>query len=458
MKFFILVLLFVAGSSESFSSNTDTTTHKVCKPGECNSVITFFRHGHTRGHVRKFTMATINNGSLSDYYASAIGASIHYETARLKGFKFGLEGQFIYKLHSNDLNHIDAITGKTSKYEQQLFDVEHSHNYNDLDRLEELYLDYLYKGFNLEIGRLDVTTPMVNMHDGRMKPKVFQGAVIKQQIDDKNKLFLSWFIGASPRSTIHWYSIEDAIGIYNNGCLSDGSEAHYHGHISSNGLGIVGYTHQFSKVSNIEFWNYHLDNIVNTSIPKWTYKPKSRFGGGLMGMLQLPINNGGHDDAHLSYYRTDHYTAAASGSLSYRIKHKLFALNATHIGNSGRYVFPREFGVDPFFTFISRSQLEGFGNVTAIGANIQHLKEGLNAAINYNLILASDEINMNKYNIPSYHQINFDINYAFKDKWEGFYLRFLYVLRYATDRVNNPHREMNKVNFNHLNLVANFEF
>lgn len=458
MKFFILVLLFVAVSSESFSSNTDTTTHKVCKPGECNSVKTFFQNGHTRGHVRKFTMATFNNGSLSDYYASAIGASIHYETARLKGFKFGLEGQFIYKLFSNDLNHIDETTGKTSKYEQQLFDVEHSNNYNDLDRLEELYLDYLYKSFNIEIGRLDITTPMVNMHDGRMKPKVFQGAVIKQQINDKNRLFLSWLIGASPRSTIHWYSIEDAIGIYNNGCLSDGSDAHYHGHISSKGLGIVGYTHQITKISSIEFWNYHLDNIVNTSIPKWTYKPKKGVGAGVIGMLQLPIDEGGHDDEHLTYYHPEHYTAGASARLSYSTKHKFFAINSTHIGNTGRYVFPREFGVDPFFTFISRSQLEGFGNVTAFGINIKHIKEGLNAGIDYNLILSSDQINRNKYNIPSYHQVNLDLNYAFKNKLDGFHLRFLYVMRYATKEIGDPSREMNKVNFNHLNLVANFEF
>lgn len=458
MKYIVLLIGIIGSIPSAISSHTDTTTHKVCKPGECNSVKTFFQNGHTRGHVRKFTMATINNGSLSDYFASAIGASIHYETARLKGFKFGLEGQFIYKLHSNDLNHIDETTGKSSKYEQQLFDVEHSHNYNDLDRLEELYLDYLYKGFNLEIGRLDVTTPMVNMHDGRMKPKVFQGAVVKQRINPKNNLFLSWFIGASPRSTIHWYSIEDAIGIYDNGLLSDGEDAHYHGYINTKGLGILGYTHHITKKSKLEFWNYHLDNIVNTSIPKWTYTPKSGFGGGLMGMLQLPINNGGNLSDHLTYYKPNHYTIALSARASYKLKNKLFAINATRIGKSGKYVFPREFGVDPFFTFISRSQLEGFGDVTAVGANIKHQKNGLDAGLNYNLILSVDNIELNKYNIPAYHQLNFDVNYHFKNKWEGFHIRFLYVMRYTTKRIYDPIREMNKVNFNQLNLIANFEF
>ncbi|MBT8326954.1 MAG: hypothetical protein KJP21_04475, partial [Bacteroidia bacterium] len=62
------------------------------------------------------------------------------------------------------------------------------------------------------------------------------------------------------------------------------------------------------------------------------------------------------------------------------------------------------------------------------------------------------------YKQPSYNQFNIDYSYSFHKKFEGLELRFLYVYRRAIER-NLPMAEMfNQVDFNQINLVANFNF
>ena len=88
MRSLVLLLFVVASFNAQAIGGHDSTTVK-------NKLIRFFIEGEVHGNIRNFTMSTINQGLLSDYYANAMGASIHYETATFKGFKFGLNGLFM---------------------------------------------------------------------------------------------------------------------------------------------------------------------------------------------------------------------------------------------------------------------------------------------------------------------------------------------------------------------------
>ncbi|MGB0424825.1 MAG: hypothetical protein ACPGED_10890, partial [Flavobacteriales bacterium] len=172
----LLVLGFLAFAMVGFAQ------HHEEHSSEKKKLIHYFKNGHFHGQVRNFTMATINSGSLNDYHASAVGASIHFETLPFKGFSTGFNGLFVYRAFSNSLNATDSRSNKGSVYEVQLFDVEHPGNYTDLDRLEELYLKYRYKGVRVTFGKMEMHSPLVNPHDGRMKPKVFSGGKIQYQL------------------------------------------------------------------------------------------------------------------------------------------------------------------------------------------------------------------------------------------------------------------------------------
>ncbi len=421
-----------------------------------HKIVDYLKEGHLSGQIRNFTMTTINSGSLNDYIANAIGASIHYETADWKGFKVGLNGLFVYKTFSNDLLEIDTLVGKSASYELQLFDLEHPGNYTDLDRLEELYIDYNHQHWNATIGKMEIETPIVNKHDGRMKPKVFLG--IKSEYDsDKFGLFLGWFWKASPRSITHWYNIGDAIGLYNNGCLPDGSPAEYHEHISSKGLGILGIRHAITSKVNVEYWNYHLDNISNTILINPAYDDSTWYFG-MMYLNQMAIRHGGNENVEHTFYNPSLKTNGVSAQIGYTINKHEFEISGTHIFKGGTFIFPRELGMDPFYTFISRSQMEGSGNSTALTLRYKYSNKKLQIGTYWNRMLLSNNLTHNKYDIPSYDQFNFDLSYKFSKELEGLEMRFLYVIRNSIWKNTTNQQTFNKVDFNQFNLVFNFNF
>ncbi len=457
MKRFVFLFFFIVTASSWAQHDFHNTEKKVVSSTHLTKLVDYFKKGHLSGQIRNFTMVTVNQGALSNYHANAIGASIHFETLPLKGFSIGLNGLFVYRLFSNDLLEADEISGSTSNYELQLFDVEHKGNYNDLDRLEELYLKYEYKNLTLFGGKMEIETPLVNMHDGRMKPKVFSG--LKGDLKLKHTDFTTaWFNKASPRSTTHWYKIEEAIGLYNNGTLPDGSAAHYHEHLSSKGLGILGIENNKVKNTTVSIWNYYLDNISNTGMIKADIDLDSSFYGGFIYLNQTPINKGGANESMHTYYNSEEQTNAFSARLGYHFNWADIQVNATHITASGKFIFPREFGVDPFYTFISRSQIEGLGNSSALGiTGIKRIKS-FEINCHWNRMLTTSNLRLNKYNLPSYDQFNLDLTYHFHKHLEGLDLRFLYVYRRAIDRDLSLDQMHNTVNFNQLNLIANFNF
>ena len=457
MKSFALIAVLTLG----FLGQSQHDFHNTEKPVKSTSGLTkfveYFKRGHLSGQIRNFTMVTVNNKALSDYHANAIGASIHFETLPYKGFSVGLNGLFVYRMFSNDLLENDAISGTASNYEMQLFDIEHKGNFNDLDRLEELYLKYNHKNLTFFAGKMEIETPLVNMHDGRMKPKVFSG-LKGNLLLHQTEFTAAWFNKASPRSTTHWYKIEDAIGLYSNGLLANGNPAHYHEHLSSKGLGILGVENNRIKHTNISIWNYHLDNISNTSMLKVDVNKDSSFYSGFIYLNQFPLNNGGAAESTYTYHTPSDKTHAFSTRLGYHFNWMDVQLNATHITASGKFIFPREFGVDPFYTFISRSQIEGLGNSTALGiSGIKKIKS-LEINCHWNRMLTTSNMRLNKYNLPSYDQFNLDLTYHFHKKLDGLDLRFLYVYRRAINRNLSLVEMHNTVNFNQINLIANFNF
>jgi hypothetical protein len=445
----VLISIVLFSTFVGYTNQDDST--------RVDKLVDFFSKGHFSGQIRDFSMVTINHGHLFDYYANAIGAQVHYETLPIKGFSIGLNGLFVYRLFSNDLLNVDSISGSSSKYELQLFDVEHKGNYADLDRLEELYLKYKHHGFTATIGKMEIKTPLVNIHDGRMKPKVFSGIKLEYETV-KSSFKAALYTRASPRSTTHWYSIEEAIGIYSNGQQLDGTAAHYHGNIKSKGLAVFNWEKKWGNNLHCNVSDYVLENISNTSFANLEWNSDSSFIAGITYLNQLPIHNGGSSVYSHTYYFSSEETHAVSGRLGYHFPFADLLFSGTHIFDTGRFIFPREFGVDPFYTFISRSQMEGLGDATGVCITGTKKVNNLTASLHLNRVLTSEEAAFNKYDLPSYDQISLDCKYEFTDRAEGLDLRLLLVYRRPLDHLLPVEVQHNKVNFTQVNLVANFNF
>lgn len=88
-----------------------------------HSIKDFFTRGIAHGHIRNYTMGTIHEGSLKDYWTNAIGGALRYETAEWNGLSFTVKGIFTFEAFGMDLTEVDDKIGRSAKWEKELYDV-----------------------------------------------------------------------------------------------------------------------------------------------------------------------------------------------------------------------------------------------------------------------------------------------------------------------------------------------
>ena len=124
---------------------------------------------------------------------------------------------------------------------------------------------------------------------------------------------------------------------------------------------------------------------------------------------------------------------------------------------------PREWGREPFFTFLPRERNEGVGDVHAImgklNFNCSKTRIKASVAAGYYKLPDVKNYRLNKYGLPSYAQVNTDIRYSFAGMLKGLEAQVLVVWKKnAGELYNNPRYEINKVNMLQYNFVLNFHF
>jgi hypothetical protein len=429
---------------------------------DTTSLLFAFKHGKVHGNLRYFLMATENQGHLTDTYASAAGGGLFYETGSFKGFQMGVGGYFIYNIGSSDMSKVDPYTQTSSRYETSLFDLEDLTNKNDLDRLEELYLKYNFKKSHLTAGKQLINTPFINLQDGRMRPTEVGGLYGELFPGKKNKLEGGYLYEISPRGTVDWYGIGESIGIYPNGVNINGSKGNYKEHIESKGIYLLGYTHQLPRGQSLKLWNVYVDNVFNTSMLQWDMK-QGAWVAGIQYTQQQAINEGGNEDPSKTYFSPDQIARVLSTQVGYGQENWKTSLSYTRITAEGRYLMPREWGRDPFYTFMPRERNEGFGDVNAYVGKVNYAfpKAPLKASLSYGYFQLPDVKNyaLNKYGMPSYTQLNLDLSYEFVNFLEGLEIQALYVHKANQgETYQNEKYIINKVNMSNYNLIFNFHF
>ena len=419
-----------------------------------------FGLGTISGHLRNYFMNTINQGSLTDYYANAIGGAMRFRSHRIYGFEIGAAGIFTYNLFSNDLNKVDPVTGGIADFEHQLFDVLDTENFNDLDRLEELYIRFIFNNGYAMFGRMAIQdSPLMNKSDGRMKPFAFQGLWFNYNILEKHRFNLAWINQISPRSTVEWFDFKEGIGLFNQGFQPDGVEAEYHEQLESEGLAMLEYRTRISHF-NLSVYQWYLHNISYTGWLGLAYD-KNGWNLGVQYVLQIPDGFQKTLQYEQRFVQPEERGQVLSGQVQYLSDRWTLRAAFSQAFASGRFLFPRELGRDQFYTSISRSRMDGFGNtgVLTLGGNHTFGVEHFSAGFDYTRTFGPevDAFEFNKYNLDAYQQINLSLNYEFKGFFEGLHMVFLYVYR---DNLNNSEPEVifNRGNLHQLNFITNFEF
>jgi hypothetical protein len=138
-------------------------------------------------------------------------------------------------------------------------------------------------------------------------------------------------------------------------------------------------------------------------------------------------------------------------------------LNATVIKSNGRFLMPREWGREPFYTSLPRERNEGAGAVKAVLVRMTYAIPGIrlrpSLGIGFYDMPDLDNHRQNKYGMPSFGQLNADVRYNFSGYLEGAGVQFLYTYKLGVGNdYENPKNIINKVNMSNFNLVLNYKF
>ncbi|MCS6818677.1 MAG: OprD family outer membrane porin [Chitinophagales bacterium] len=434
---------------------------------DSSSLLYAFKTGKVEGHFRYFFSATDNNRGLTDYYANAFGGGLRYETAKFYGFQMAVSGFYIFNIGSSDLTRRDSLTKLMNRYEIGLFDVQDPSNKNDLDRLEEFYIKYNFRKSFLKYGRQLINTPFINLQDGRMRPTGVEGIWFELNEIKKVHAEGGWIYAISPRSTVRWFSTAHSIGVYPMGVTTNGNRSNYFGNIDSKGVFLLGIRYHPVSWITISGWNMFLENVMNTTMLQVDFK-NARTNGtqwilGAQFIRQDAVNNGGNNDPEKRYIDPKANTMTAGIQLGYLYRNLELTGAYNRIFANGRYLMPREWGRDPFFTFLPRERNEGLGDVHATTIKLsynfpaQNLRTSL--AGGYYHLPDVKNYRLNKYGMPSYTQLNFDLRLNFKGFLNGLDMQMLVVAKFNHGNIYNDKRfEFNKVNMVLYNLVFNYHF
>ncbi len=434
---------------------------------DSNSLAEAFKKGRIQGHFRYFYMNTQNEKGLSDYYANAAGGGLRFETAKFHNFQFAISGFYIFNIGSSDLTERDAGSGQLNRYEIGLFDLEDGTNKKDIDRLEEFYLKYNYKRSSLVFGRQLINTPFINLQDGRMRPTGSEGFWAEINELKNTRIEGGWLYSISPRSTTKWFNIGETIGIYPSGLNPDGSQSQYSQHIESKGIALLGLNTQVSKNLKLQAWNMYTSNVFNTAMLQTDYalrlKNKSKIFAAAQLIRQDAINNGGNEDQLKTFIPKGSNSLSYGAKLGWKNDQWDASLNYNRITGKGRYLLPREWGREPFFTFLPRERNEGMGDVNAVMAKVNYVvpKSGFQTSLagGYYHLPDVKNYSMNKYGLPSYIQVNADLRYTFMNSLKGLEVQLLVVGKLNKgDTYNNSRLIINKVNMFQSNFVLNYHF
>ncbi|MCS7036455.1 MAG: OprD family outer membrane porin [Saprospiraceae bacterium] len=445
----------------------DTAAQPEERLPEVRTLLQAFQKGQHGGQFRTFVMVTDNTGQLSDYYAWAAGGWLHFQSAPWHGFSMGVGGAFNFNLLSSDLSLRDSATGAINRYEIGLFDVENPRNRRDLDRLEELWLRYQWRNSRITVGQQLLQTPLINHQDGRMRPTAEAGAWLEWNEWRRVKIEGGLLWRMSPRSTVRWYTIGESIGLYPRGINPDGSASGYSGNLKSGGVGLVGITWRPDERLTLQLWDQYVERIFNTALLRADYQRpvggKHRLLAGLMLIRQDAVAHGGNEDPAKAYFPASGQSVAFSTQMGWQ-RGPWRALAAyTRVTAHGRFLSPREWGREPFYTFMPRERIEGSGDSHSITGRIlwssPNSRWQMEGAYGHFYLPDIKNTALNKYGFPAFRQLNLDVRYSFGGALEGLRGQLLYVWKGRIGEFYGNYRHViNKVDMTHVSLVLNYTF
>ena len=416
-------------------------------------------------HFRMFWMSTSYPNDFKDDYALGTSLSLGTKLNYAKHWELSVSYRVFANLWSSNLTSPDPVSGGGNRYEVGLFDL-----LNEEDRffgkLENLSIGYSNTNWGITAGRMAIESDWVNGQDGRLSPTGVEGAKAWFSTKDKWKLS-AWAIGKmSVRGTSEWLSVGESIGVFPVGRNSTGDRSQYAGNTESDWIGILEIDKNWERVS-LAVSNTLVQNISNTIWLKSERKWKNEKVGatwlwGAQAGFQSGLGDGGNENPLFQYKNPNDRNWAFSTRFGYQKSAWNIHLNYTKTGGKGIWLSPREWGKDAWYTFIPRERNEGFSSLDALAGfaefSIPNSTVKTFIHLGFHWLPPLNSPSENKYNMPSYRQINIGVKYSPK-VISNLDFQLLVMNKEALGNpVLNSGQIYNKVELIHINGIVNWRW
>lgn len=416
-------------------------------------------------HLRIFWMSTSYADDYKDDYALGTSLNLGAKITYAENLQLRVGYRVFGNLWSSDLTALDPVSGGENRYEVGLFDLLNRED-RFFGKLENLSLTYSKNNWGIAIGRMAINTDWINAQDGRLSPTGIEGVNAWFSTQDKWK-FSAWGIERmSVRGTSGWLSVGESIGVFPVGRDLNGQGSQYAGNTESDWIGIAEIDKEWDGLS-LHLSNSLVQNISNTLWGKAEKKWDNKQSGitwfwGVQTGFQSGIGDGGNKDAAFQFKNPEDRNWAVSTRFGYQKAAWNLNLNYTKTSGEGIWLSPREWGKDAWYTFIPRERNEGFSSLDAFTAFAEYTfpntKFKAFAHLGFHWLPPLNSPSKNKYNMPSYRQVNLGIRYSPKLIPQ---LDFqLLVMNKEALRIQSlmPGQEYNKVGMIHANGIVNWSW
>lgn len=357
----------------------------------------------------------------------------------------------------------DPVTGQANRYETGLFNVLASQD-RFFGRLELLSLGFIQPNFGVKVGKMGIQSDWVNAQDGRLSPTVVEG--IQAWYSPKpNWKITAWAINRmNIRGSKDWMPVGETVGLFPQGRSPLGKASAYFGNTTSPWLGIWELEGKMKGGKMLRFSQTYAANLFSTYWATFEKTFKNSHGtwtSGIQGGLQHGVGDGGNSLIELQYKNPKDLNFAVSTKLNWKKGAWETQLSATQVGGKGRWLSPREWGKDAWYTFIPRERNEGFETVTAVVGYVsyrfQNLPLNLYSYSGLHFLPSTQDAAANKYNFPSYRQHNIGLRYTPK-KLKNLDFHLILMVKEPLERKNIPLvQQYNKVDLRHFNGLINWK-
>ena len=447
---FSFLLLAIGFFGETVQAQTDEKEKKVVFQPELS--------------FRSFWMNTsYSNEAFRSDYALGLTSLVGGKWTLQKKWDLQVGYRVFGNAFSSDFWLPDPVTGQANRYESGLFNVLEPQD-RFFGRVELLSLGYSQPDFGVKVGKMGIQSDWVNAQDGRLSPTVVEG-VHAYYLPKANWKVSVWGISRiNIRGSKEWMPVGETVGLYPQGRSLFGKPATYLGNTTSSWLGIWELEGKMKGGKTLRFSQTYAANLFATywaTFEKTSKNSRGTWTSGIQGGLQHGIGNGGNSSPELQYKSPKDLNFAVSAKLNWKKGAWESQLSATQVGGKGRWLSPREWGKDSWYTFIPRERNEGFERVTAVVGYASYRFEDLPLQLytyaGVHLLPSLQDAAANKYNFPSYRQHNLGLRYAPKKLKNLDFHLILMVKEPLTTKKLLPVQQYNKVDLWHFNGLINWK-